>query len=276
MRMRGSGRSGVTTGVEVALLRSGIKGVERRRDEVAVEEPLHILVNGERYATILCTPSDKEALVVGNMISEGLIRTLDEVSEIQPGEGGAYLVRLREDVDILKRLDVSSSFKRLILSTCGSDTIWPFSKIIDRINVPKVEDSTRFSPQVIIEGVRNLNVLAGTFRKTGGVHAAALYTYEGTLIAFSEDVGRHNAIDKVIGLTLQQGRGFRGTMIASTGRLTGDIVLKAARMKIPLVASIAAAINSGVEVGAKTGVTLAGFVRGGRMTIYTSPERVSW
>ena len=210
------------------------------------------------------------------MISEGLIRTLDEVSEIQPAEGGAYLVRLRHNVDIAKRLETSSSFKRLILSSCGTTTPWPFSKLVDRINIPKVEDTARFSPQVISECVRNLNFLAGTFRKTGGVHAAALYTHQGTLIAFAEDVGRHNAIDKVIGLALQQGRSFVGTIVASTGRLTGDIVLKAARMKIPLVASLAAAIDSGVEVAAKTGVTLVGFVRGDRMTVYTSPERISW
>jgi len=269
-------RNDVTREIEVTLLRSRTRDVERRMDEVAVEEPLHILINGEHYATILCTPSDKEALVVGNIISEGLIRNLDEVRDIQPGEGGAYLVHLRDDVDILKRLELSSSFKRLILSSCGTATAWPFSKIIDRINIPKVTDPIIFNPQVISEGVRNLNSVAETYRKTGGVHAAALYTNEGNLISFAEDVGRHNAIDKVIGLALQQGRGFTGTMIASTGRLTGDIVLKMARMRIPLIASIAAAIDSGVEVAAKTGVTLVGFVRGDRMTIYTSPERVSW
>jgi FdhD protein len=269
-------RSGETRGVEVTILRGQVKDVERRMDEVAVEEPIHILVNGERYATILCTPSDRGALVIGNMISEGLILTLDEVSEIQPKEGGAYLVRLRDDVDILRRLEMSSSFKRLILSSCGTAAEWPFSKIVDRINIPRVTDPTRFSAQVIGEAARNLNILARIYRKTGGVHAAALYTSEGTLVAFAEDVGRHNAVDKVIGLVLQQGKGFTGTMVTSTGRLTGDIVLKAARMKIPLVASLGAAIDSGVEVAAKTGVTLIGFVRGDRMTIYTCPERVSW
>jgi len=274
--MSGLERNGETKRVEVTLLRSHTKETERITDEVAVEEPLHIFVNGERYATILCTPSDGEALVVGNMIAEGLILGLDEVSEIRPGEGSAYMVRLRDDVDILKRLEISSSFKRLILSSCGSATVWPFSKLIDRINIPRVEDPTEFNPQVISEGVRNLNVLARTFRKTGGVHAAALYTSEGTLVAFAEDVGRHNAVDKIIGLAIQHGRSFAGTMVASTGRLTGDIVLKAARMKIPLVASLAAAIDSGVEVAAKTGVTLVGFVRGDRMTIYTSPGRISW
>jgi FdhD protein len=266
----------VTRGVEVTFLRGFGREVEKRIDEVAVEEPLHILVNGEHYATVLCTPSDKESLVIGNMISEGLISSFEDINEIRPGENGSYLVRLRDNIDIIKRLEISSSFKRLILSSCGSATTWPFSKIVDRVNLPRVVDSTKFTAQLISESVRNLNVISGTFLKTGGVHAGALYNSEGSLMAFAEDVGRHNAIDKIIGLAAQRGIKFTGTLIASTGRLTGDIVLKAARMKVPLVASLAAAIDSGVEVAAKTGVTLVGFVRGDRMTIYTFPERVSW
>jgi FdhD protein len=143
--------------------------------------------------------------------------------------------------------------------------------------MPKVgKDRTLYKPEVITACVRELNSLAKTFRRTGGVHGAALYTSDGSLLSFAEDVGRHNAVDKVIGLGLQQGKGFVGTLIASTGRLTGDIVLKAARMRIPLVASLATAISSGIDVAAHTGVTLIGFVRGERMTIYTYPDRVSW
>jgi FdhD protein len=116
--------------------------------------------------------------------------------------------------------------------------------------------------------------LASTFRKTGGVHAAALYNAQGGLVAFAEDVGRHNAVDKVLGLTLQRRQALAGNFLALTGRMTGDIVLKAARLGVSLVVSISAGINSGIDVAVRTGVTLVGFARSDRMTIYSFPERL--
>lgn len=265
---------GVTEKVDVIFLREYGKDVSRRIDEVAIEEPLHILINKEHYATILCTPSNQEALVIGNMLSEGLIHNFDEVAEIKAEKGGIYQVRLQASIEISKRLELSSSFKRLILSSCGSVNLWPFSKIMDRINIPKVEDHTKFDPHLINQNIKNLNNLATTYHKTHGVHAAALYDSKGMLFAFAEDIGRHNAVDKVIGLAIQAKKRFDGTMIVSTGRLTGDIVLKAARMKIPLIASMTAAIDSGIEVAKKTGITLVGFVLGDKLTIYNSQERI--
>jgi FdhD protein len=116
--------------------------------------------------------------------------------------------------------------------------------------------------------------LAETFRKTGGVHVAALYSAGGELLSLSEDVGRHNAVDKVIGDGVTKNLNFENSFLALSGRLSGDIVLKSARMRIPMVASLAAAINSGVEVAQRTGITLIGFVRGKRMNVYTYPERI--
>jgi len=119
-----------------------------------------------------------------------------------------------------------------------------------------------------------LNALAETFRKTGGVHVAALYSGGGELMSYAEDVGRHNAVDKVIGVCALRKSDFSQCFLASSGRLTGDIVLKAARMRIPLVASLAAPVDSGVEVAKRTGLTLIGFVRGSRMNVFTFPERI--
>jgi FdhD protein len=266
--------TGIIKDYEVTLVHLFTKGVENRRDMVAIEEPLHIFVNGEHYASILSSPAEKEALVVGNMISEGLVSSLEDIREMREGRGGEFRVTLKDGIDVLKKLEISSSFKRLILSSCGASEAWPMSKLIDRINMPKVVDMTRFAANTISEGTKGLNVLASTFRKTGGVHAAAVYNAEGSLIAFAEDVGRHNAVDKVLGLALLHGQTLSGIFLALTGRLTGDIVLKAARLGIPLVVSLSAAIDSGVEVARKTGVTLIGFARSDRMTIYSFPERL--
>jgi FdhD protein len=128
----------------------------------------------------------------------------------------------------------------------------------------------------ISESVRRLNTLAKTFRETGGVHVAALYSKDGELQTLSEDVGRHNAVDKVIGAGALARLDFQKCFLASSGRLTGDIVLKAARMMIPIVASLAAAVDSGIDVAQQTGISLVGFVRGKRMNIYAGLERIVW
>lgn len=260
--------------VKILFLEVNSNRTEERQDLIAVEQPIHILINEEHYATILCTPSDVNALVIGNITSEGLINSIDDIKEIKVKENNEYHVTLMGEMDIQKRLTFTPSFKRLILSACGSSENWPLSKLIDRINIPKVEVKYEFKAKNILEATRQLNTMATTFKQTGGVHAAALHLRKGTLISFSEDIGRHNAIDKVIGQTILKKQDFKETFLVSTGRLSGDIVIKAARVKIPIVASISSVLNSGVEVANKTGVTLIGFIRGQRMNIYTNPRRV--
>lgn len=249
--------------------------IEEKIDFVAVEEPIHILLNEEHYATILCTPTDREALVIGNLFSEGIVNSLEEIREIKIGKRGECRITLERDIDVIKRLDFALPFKRLVLSSCGSMSQWPFFlKSIDRVKIPKINVKTCLKAEVVLKSVRQLNDRAIIFRKTGGVHAAALYEQNGELISFSEDVGRHNAVDKVIGLALRGECDFEQCFLASTGRLTGDIVLKASRLRIPVVASLASALDSGIEVARKTGITLIGFVRGYRMNLYTHPERI--
>jgi formate dehydrogenase accessory protein FdhD len=127
---------------------------------------------------------------------------------------------------------------------------------------------------ILSDSVKQLNFIAEKFRKTGGGHVAALYSIDRKVVALAEDVGRHNAVDKVIGVAATKNMEFTKLFLALSGRLTGDIVLKAARMKIPIIASLSAAISSGLEAAQLTRVTLIGFVRGKRMNIYTYPERI--
>jgi FdhD protein len=183
-------------------------------------------------------------------------------------------VRLKPDIDAEKRISISQPFARLIVSACGSPDYWPLSKLIDRITLVKLNLGLTVEAKVISESVKRLNIFAERFRRTGGVHVAALYSTSGELVALSEDVGRHNAVDKVIGAGTAKKLNFENLFLALSGRLTGDIVLKAARMRIAIVASMAAAINSGVEAAQLVGITLIGFVRGKRMNIYTYPERI--
>jgi FdhD protein len=260
--------------VQVSRIDVSAQKLEQRKDFVAEETPLHIFLNQTHYVTILCSPSQLKELAVGHLLSEGVLKSTREIREIRMEKGGKCLVRLKPDIDAEKRISISQPFTRLIVSACGSPDFWPLSKLIDRLSLAKLNLGLTVEAKIISESVKRLNMLAETFRKTGGVHVAALYSAGGELLAFSEDVGRHNAVDKVIGAGVSRKLDFENSFLALSGRLTGDIVLKGARMRIPIVASIAAAINSGVETAQRTGITLVGFIRGKRMNIYTYPERI--
>ena len=128
--------------------------------------------------------------------------------------------------------------------------------------------------EVVFNSVNQLNFKAELFRLTGGVHAAAIYRADGSLVALAEDVGRHNAVDKVIGMAALNKTDFGECFLASSGRLSGDIVFKAAKVGLPIVASLATALDSGIDMAELAHLTLAGFVRGKRMNIYAFPERI--
>jgi FdhD protein len=128
--------------------------------------------------------------------------------------------------------------------------------------------------EVVFNSVNQLNFKAEVFRQTGGVHAAAIYKADGSLVALAEDVGRHNAVDKVIGMAALKQISFGECFLTSTGRLSGDIVFKASKVGLPIVASLGAALDSGIAMAEAANLTLAGFVRGKRMNIYNAPKRI--
>lgn len=261
---------------KVTISRFDVKAhkLERRTDYVAEETPLHILLNQTHYVTILCLPTLLKELAIGYLLSEGVIKTPKEIQEIRVGKGRKCQVRLKPTVNVEKRVSVSQPFARLVVSACGSPDYWPLSKLIDRLELSRMPIDLKVEAKVILESVRRLNKLAEVFKMTGGVHIAALYSAEGTLLTYAEDVGRHNAVDKIIGVAALKDMELSKYFIASSGRLTSDIVVKAARMKIPIIASATAATSSGVEAARRTGITLVSFVRGNRLNVLTLPERV--
>ena len=252
------------------------KMLEHKKDLVAEEAPLHIFLNQTHYVTILCTPSQLKELAVGHLFSEGLLKSTDEIQEIRLEKGAKCIVRLKPHVNVEKQIAMAQPFARLIISACGSTDYWPITKLMDRLNLPEITRDLKVEAKTLLESVKRLNKLAEVFRKTGGVHVATIYSREGKIITLAEDVGRHNAMDKIIGECALRSVDFKDCFAAISGRLTGDIVLKAARMQIPIVISLSAAINSGIEVAKRTGITLIGFARGHRMNAYTHAERITF
>jgi len=255
--------------VEREILKVNVKNasIERLTDEVVSEEHIELRVNNERYAVFSTYPSQTKELVVGHLLTEGIIDRTEEIEllEISRGVAHAHLTKKSK-----RRI---SDKPRLILSACGGTgkvppRLWMKSRRV------KDTSSFRLNPEIILRAVEALNVQASVFRRTGGTHASVLLDKTGRVVAFSEDIGRHNAIDKVVGKAALESIDFQRTMLASTGRLTSEMVLKAAQIGIPIVVSMAAPTDKGIKIAETANLTLIGFARGGRFNIYTNPERI--
>jgi FdhD protein len=239
-------------------------------DYVAEEVPLHLFVNTTFWATILCSPTNLKELSVGHLLSEGIVKSIDEIEEINLKEKeNTCIVKLKPSVKVEDRVQISRLHARVITTACGSGSPYQYKGI-----TPKIESHLTVKAQVIFDSVNQLNFKAEGFRQTGGLHVAAIYKNDGTLISLAEDVGRHNAVDKVIGMAALNKVDFSVCFVALSGRISGDVAFKAAKVGLPIVASLAAALSSGIATAEGSNVTLAGFVRGRRLNVYTSPERI--
>ncbi|MBS7632147.1 formate dehydrogenase accessory sulfurtransferase FdhD [Candidatus Bathyarchaeota archaeon] len=256
--------------VEVGIVKLNVskRQVQRSVDYVAEEKPFFIFINKAHFATIMCSPSHLRELAVGYLLSSRIVKSTEEIDETTM-KGDAIQVMLKKNVDLEKRLKFAGIYSRVILSACGSNTPYQYSG-----KLPKIKSDLKLKAETILNCVKQLNLIAGTFRKTGGVHVAAIYRHDGSLLASAEDVGRHNAVDKAVGSVALNKGSFSDCFLALSGRLTSDIVIKAAAVGLPVVASLAAALDSGIHVAQEAGLTLVGFVRGDRMNIYTFPERI--
>jgi len=254
--------------VEIIRINVANQTVQKTKDYVAEEKPLHIFLNRKHYETIFCSPQNLKELTVGHLFSEGILKSADEIEEIKLEEN-VCKIKLKPSIDLDKRLKLSKHYSRIILSACGNHA--PYQPLQ---RLPKIKSKITVKAETILECVNGLNLIAETFRKTGGVHVAAIYKSDGSLVASAEDVGRHNAVDKVIGLSVLNKIDFDECFLALSGRLSGDIVFKAAKIGLPVVASLAGAIDSGIAIAKDVDLTLIGFVRGKRMNVYSAPERI--
>ncbi len=255
---------------EVEIQRIDVSDKKRvtLKDCVAKEESLHIFLNRRCYATIFCTPSNLKELAVGHLLTEGIIETINEVEKVEI-EAGVCRVKLVASFDLDKRLRLQKHYRRVVLSAFGNSGVY---KPMRRL--PKIKRGSTVKADVVLCCVSQLNSNGEIFKRTGGVHAAAVFETNGSCLSFAEDIGRHNAVDKALGIMRLREIDPGDCLLTLTGRLTGDIVAKTARMKVPIVASIAAAIDSGIMLAKKTNLTLIGFVRRNRMNIYSCPERI--
>jgi FdhD protein len=208
-----------------------------------------------------------EELVVGHLMGEGIIGSLDDLREVDVKPLKVH-VELGKDVD-LNVLNMSKV--DLITTACGSLST-PIHE--DHLGSMRTASNIKVEAEKIWRMVRELNLRSEVFRETGGTHSAMLCSPDGEILSFAEDVGRHNAVDKVIGAGLLLGIELGECVLVSSGRQSSEIVLKVARSGIPVIASVAGPLKSGIGVADATGITLICFVRGRRMNVYTHHERI--
>lgn len=241
---------------------------EKFNDFVVEEKPLTIYLNDQEFVTLLCTPEKLDYLTLGFLRSEGLIKERHDVLSLEVDEeGGMVKVKTREPGKLAEKL----FGKRTITSGCGKGSI--FFSVLDSLTSKPIEKEIYLSPPQVSTLMKELQKKAELFRQTGGVHSSALGTTEGILF-FCEDIGRHNAVDKLLGECIDKGISLEDKMLITSGRLSSEILLKAAKIGIPILLSRAAPTSLSVELARKLGITMVGFIRGKRMNVYAGEWRI--
>jgi FdhD protein len=253
---------------KVPVLRLTEAGKSAADDVVVREFPLTIVLNNQELVTLLCSPKNLDYLAVGFLSSEGLLKSKDDIKKITVDDRrGVVRVETEEENKQAGEL----LFKRLITSGCGRGA--SFYSAADVGRHVKVESQVRISAPEVLELAKKFQHHSEIYRATHGVHSAALCDTENILV-FSEDIGRHNAIDKIFGECILKDIPTDDRMIVTSGRISSEILLKVAKRNIPLLVSKSAPTDLGVKLANDLGVTLIGFVRGKRMNVYSNDWRV--
>ena len=251
------------------ILRLTEESREQTEDIVVREYPITIILNDEELVTMLCSPKNFDFLAVGFLFSEGLLESKDEIKNILVDEKRGIV---RVDTNDVKVIDNEFLFKRLITSGCGRGA--SFYRAADAENRVKIESDTTISTSQVLSLMKEFQQKSEVFRTTGGVHSAALCDTESILI-FQEDIGRHNAIDKIFGECVLKDIPVEGKVVVTSGRVSSEILLKVSRREIPIIISKSAPTDLGVRLADQMGMTLLGFARGKRVNAYTNDWRIT-
>jgi FdhD protein len=268
------------------VLRIRDSAASHRADTLVAEEPMEIRLNGKPLAITMRTPGDDFALAAGFLVSEGVLGRADELANIVYCAGATVDgsnsynvvdVRLAQGVPVP---DITLERNVYTTSSCGlcgkasldavrTQARWP---IADDPDAPPV----RLEPELLSALPDRLRAAQQVFDRTGGLHAAALFTTDGELLDIREDVGRHNAVDKLVGRALQQGLlPLAGKILLVSGRASFELAQKAVMAGIPVLAAVSAPSSLAVDLAAESNLTLVGFLRGASMNVYAGEQRIA-
>ena len=256
---------------------------QQRDDQLTVEEPFELRINHRSLAVIMRTPGHDRELAMGFLFTEGVIAHPDDVLTLEEDLDDDELplanvlnITLRSTMqqDALQAQPVAFERHFAVSASCG---LCGKNSIADLMTTtPPLElDVLRFSSTVLYELAARLRTEQAVFHYTGGLHAAGIFDEQGNLLVLREDIGRHNAVDKLIGHSLLHGSyPYRDRILLVSGRTSFEILQKALLARIPCVAAISAPSSLAVELAEQSGITLIGFLRDHSMNVYTHPERI--
>ena len=237
-------------------------------DQVATEVRFTLILNGYELLSLHCTPSELDALALGFLVSEGVVTEPSDLTSIEVDED---TFSIRVQLSCLEKGWEKNFQKKTITSGCGYGVTFTDGSKLHSLPVDKepfVISTEKI--RVLLKKFMDKSIL---FKETGGVHSAALVA-DNEIILFSEDIGRHNAVDKIIGKAFLQGLPLSDKILLSSGRISGEIMTKIIRSKIPVLITRAAPTCMSLNYAESHGVTLIGFARGNRMNVYTHPQTI--
>jgi len=245
-------------------------------DDVAIEEPLEIRIEGAPVAIAMRTPGQDEELAAGWLLSEGIANCADDIAAIIPKPGGDGQRAAMVDVMLRdpSRFDAVRHRRSLVTNAscglCGAATVDQVLRDFSPVTSP-----FRISANLLSEMPAQLSAQQGAFRRTGGLHACGLFDADGKMLALREDVGRHNALDKLLGRSLLDGLlPLSQHVVFLSGRVSFEMMQKSLAAGVPVVAAIGAPSSLAIELAEKSGQALAAFIRGGTMNVYAGIERL--
>jgi len=269
----------VTTRRPVVRIREG--GQTRRPDTLTVEEPMEIRVDGRALTVTMRTPGHDFDLATGFLVSEGVVRSADQVSGVRYCAGAtADGSNTYNVVDValapgVELPDLSLERNFYTTSSCGLCGKASLEAVQTSVHWSVADDPLAVTPELLSLLPERLREAQKVFDSTGGLHAAGLFGSDGELSCLREDVGRHNAVDKVVGDALQSGLlPLRGTVLMVSGRASFELVQKALMAGIPMLAAVSAPSSLAVDLAEEHGMTLVGFLRGRSMNVYAGAHRL--
>lgn len=240
---------------------------EQTTHPVSEEVPLTIDLNGRELATLLCSPTYIRNLVTGFLYTSGLLQRIVSIRSLTVDrERWKVEVEMQQD-----GLGEDMVFKRVYTSGCGKGVL--FHNPMDLVGWYRLDDDFRINEKDIFNLMQTFQTQSQEHRLTRGVHSAALVSTDEIMI-FRDDIGRHNAIDKVVGEALYRGTGFSNRILLTSGRISSEILSKALRCRMPVIAAAGAPTNQAVKIARQMNITLLGRVRGSRMNLYSGEERI--
>jgi len=236
-------------------------------DDIVIEFPLTLFVNGEEIVTLVCTPNNLRELGIGFLTSEGFISSFSEIASFELEEEGLLNIQLNKELT-----NTDTFLRRKITSCCGKGRAGLYF-INDARQVKTVQSEVKVKLSECLNNMTIMEKRSKLFRLTGGVHSSALSQGE-TVLFIYDDIGRHNAVDKVIGSAMIREIDTSDKCLILSGRISSEIVVKAARANIPVILSKAAPTNLAVDLADELNILLLGFARESRLNVYSCPERI--